>query len=138
MPNVALPVAAVGLSRQADTSTDLPDTATARWAARIGRRPVPYALAALSLLLLLAAPVLGMRTWPQDAGSGPESATTRIAYDLVGSEYGAGANGPFLLAVDLDRLPANQLPGLTERISADPGVASVAPASHQRHRGPRP
>ena len=123
-----VPVAAVGLSRQANTSTDLPDTATARWAARIGRRPVPYALAALSLLLLLATPVLGMRTWPQDAGSGPESATTRIAYDLVGSEYGAGANGPFLLAVDLDRLPANQLPGLTERISADPGVASVAPA----------
>jgi RND superfamily putative drug exporter len=107
---------------------DLPDTATARWAARIGRRPVPYALAALALLLLLAAPVLGMRTWPQDAGSGPESATTRTAYDLVGAEYGAGANGPFLLAVDLDRLPADQLPALTDRISADPGVASVAPA----------
>jgi len=69
-----------------------------------------------------------MRTWPQDAGSGPDSATTRIAYDLVGSEYGAGANGPFLLAVDLDRLPADRLPELAERISADAGVASVAPA----------
>ena len=57
----------------------------------------------LAVLLLLAAPVLGMRTWPQDAGSGPESTTTRVAYDLVAAEYGPGANGPFLLAVDLDR-----------------------------------
>ena len=38
--------------------------------------------------------------------------TTRVAYDLVAAEYGAGANGPFLLAVDLDRLPADQLPAL--------------------------
>jgi RND superfamily putative drug exporter len=118
----------VATATATDNANDLPDTATARWAARIGRRPVPYALAALALLLLLAAPVLGMRTWPQDAGSGPDSATTRIAYDLVGSEYGAGANGPFLLAVDLDRLPADRLPQLAERISADAGVASVTPA----------
>ena len=50
---------------------------------------------------MLAAPVLGMRTWPQDAGSQPESNTTRVAYDLIADEYGPGANGPFLLAVDL-------------------------------------
>ena len=105
----------------------LESTLTARWAERIGRRPWPWALAALGVLLLLAAPVLGMRTWPQDAGSGPESKTTRVAYDLVAAEYGPGANGPFLLAVDLNRLPAQQLTSLTAGLSAEPGVVSVSP-----------
>ncbi len=102
-------------------------TATARWARRIGRRPWPWALGALTLLLVLAAPVLGMRTWPQDAGSQPESNTTRVAYDLVATEYGPGANGPLLMAVDLAVLPASDLPALIARAAADPGVAAVTP-----------
>ncbi len=102
-------------------------TVTARWAQRIGRRPWPWALAALSLLILLAAPVLGMRTWPQDAGSRPEANTTRVAYDLLAAEFGPGANGPFVVAVDLDRVPAAQLPGLLTQIGDDAGVAGVTP-----------
>lgn len=106
-------------------------TATARWAHRVGRRPWPWALGALTLLLVLAAPVLGMRTWPQDAGSQPESNTTRIAYDLVADEFGPGANGPFLLAVDLTGTAGSAgqtvVSQLTERVAADPGVAAVAP-----------
>jgi RND superfamily putative drug exporter len=107
-------------------------TATARWARRVGRRPWPWALGALGLLLVLATPVLGMRTWPQDAGSQPESNTTRVAYDLIADEYGPGANGPFLLAVDLAAPAADQpggtdLTALTVRLAADPGVAAVAP-----------
>ncbi|HEY5881276.1 MAG TPA: MMPL family transporter [Nakamurella sp.] len=105
--------------------------ATARWARRVGRQPWPWALGALALLLVLAAPVLGMRTWPQDAGSQPESNTTRIAYDLVADEYGPGANGSFLLAVDLAGQPGGEPAldptALTVRLSAEPGVASVAP-----------
>jgi len=102
-------------------------TASVRWAQRVGRRPWPWALGALALLLVLAAPVLGMRTWPQDAGSKPESDTTRVAYDLVAQEYGPGANGPFLVAVDLTVAPALDLPSLTARLAAEPGVAALAP-----------
>ncbi len=102
-------------------------TATARWAQRIGRRPWPWALAAFSLLILLAAPVLGMRTWPQDAGSRPEANTTRVAYDLLAQEFGPGANGPFVVAVDLDRVPAPQLSDLITQIGDDAGVAGVTP-----------
>ncbi|GAA3392018.1 MMPL family transporter [Cryptosporangium minutisporangium] len=100
---------------------------TARWAARVGRRPLPWALAALAVLLLLATPMLGMRTWPQDAGSQPTSNTSRQAYDLIAAEYGEGANGPLLVAVDLTELPASALPELAARLAADPGVAAVAP-----------
>ncbi|MCX5043804.1 MMPL family transporter [Aldersonia sp. NBC_00410] len=101
---------------------------TERWARRVGNRPLPYAVAALALLLLLAAPVLQMRTWPQDAGSQPTSNTTRLAYDLVAAEFGPGANGPFLVAVDLEANPAAALPTLANRLAADPGVAAVSPA----------
>jgi RND superfamily putative drug exporter len=119
--------AAAGRPRAAEPGA----TATARWAHRVGRRPWPWALGALTLLLVLAAPVLGMRTWPQDAGSQPESNTTRIAYDLVADEFGPGANGPFLLAVDLTGTAGSAgqtvVSQLTERVAADPGVAAVAP-----------
>ncbi|MFI6443919.1 MMPL family transporter [Kitasatospora sp. NPDC050543] len=103
-------------------------TRTERWARLIGRRPVAAALVSLTVLLALAAPMLGMRTWPQDAGSQSASNTTRKAYDLISTAYGPGANGPLLVAVDLRRVPAADLPALTTMMLADPGVAAVAPA----------
>jgi RND superfamily putative drug exporter len=101
--------------------------ATARWAARVGRHPLPWALGALAVLLTLAAPVLGMRTWPQNAGSQPDSNTTRRAYDLIAAEYGVGANGPFLIAVDLNQVTQSQLPALQRKLTSQPGVAAVSP-----------
>ncbi|MBJ8343684.1 MMPL family transporter [Antrihabitans sp. YC2-6] len=101
---------------------------TERWAARVGDNPWPWAVSALLILLLLAAPVLQMRTWPQDAGSQPTSNTARLAYDLVDAEYGPGANGPFLLAVDLQQVSEPDLNALVAKFAADSGVAGLAPA----------
>ncbi len=100
---------------------------TAAWARRVGRNPLPWALGALAVVLALAAPVLDMRTWPQDAGSQPTSNTTRRAYDVVTAEYGPGANGPFVVAVDLAQVPAATLDGLAARLRATPGVSAVTP-----------
>ena len=44
---------------------------TARWAARVGRRPVPWAVGAAAVMVLLALPALDMRTWPQDSSTAP-------------------------------------------------------------------
>nr|WP_309239419.1 MMPL family transporter [Actinomadura sp. J1-007] len=99
-----------------------------RWAEHVGRHPVPWLLGALVLMLALAAPALGMRTWPSDASSEPTSNTARRAYDLVADAYGPGANGPLLVAVDLAKTGGpDGLKGLGERLAATPGVASVAP-----------
>lgn len=103
--------------------------ATERWARWVGARPVRSALAGLIVLLALAAPALGMRTWPQNAGSQPESNTTRVAYDLVAAEFGAGANGPLVVAVDLRKISA--VKGLVDRLRAEPGVFAVAPPAVQ-------
>jgi RND superfamily putative drug exporter len=100
---------------------------TARWAARVGRRPLPWAVAAVVLLGALAAPSLAMRTWPQDASSSSTELTTRQAYDLVAAEYGAGANGPLSVVVDLDKIPAAGLDALGLTVAAVDGVERVFP-----------
>ncbi|HEU4492489.1 MAG TPA: MMPL family transporter [Jiangellales bacterium] len=100
---------------------------TAAWAARVGRRPLPWALAALAVLLAFAAPVLDMRTWPSSAGSQPEESTVRQAYDITQAEFGPGANGPLLVAVDLERTGVDALPAISADLVAHPGVGLVSP-----------
>ena len=99
-------------------------TRTEAWAAWVTRRPALMAVVSVAVLLALAAPVLGMRTWPEDAGTQPAGSTVRQAYDLVAAEYGPGANAPLLVAVDLthDHAPA----ALAARLRALPGVSAVA------------
>ncbi len=72
----------------------------ARWATRVGRRPLAWGLLAAIVMLTLAAPALSMRTWPQDSSAQPSDLTTRKAYDLVAAEFGPGANGPIMFVTE--------------------------------------
>ena len=65
------------------------------------RRPWPAAVASLAVLLALAAPVLGLRLGFPDAGNGPDSLTSRRAYDLLTDGFGPGFNGHLLVTADL-------------------------------------
>ncbi|MFC9974904.1 MMPL family transporter [Spirillospora sp. NPDC127200] len=98
-----------------------------RWADRVAARPWAWLLAALVLMLALAAPALGMRTWPSDASSEPDSNTARRAYDLVAEGYGPGSNGPLLVAVDLRRTGADTLPAVRDKLAGLQGVVAVSP-----------
>jgi RND superfamily putative drug exporter len=103
------------------------ETAWWRFAHRVSRRPWPYLLAASAVLLALAAPALAMRTgWP-DAGDDSTATTHRRAYDLLADGFGPGINAPLLLVADLRSagVDAAGLPGLAERVAADPGIATV-------------
>ena len=95
---------------------------TARWAAGVSKRPVAAALAALTFLLLLAAPALGMRAWPQDGSSNTPDTSQRRAYDLIADEYGAGANGPFTLVVDTTQADPE---AVADQVAAEPGIVGV-------------
>jgi RND superfamily putative drug exporter len=95
---------------------------TARWASQVVKRPVAAALAALVFLLFLAAPVLGMRTWPQDGSSNSKDTSVRQAYDLIDAEYGAGANGPFTIVVDTTQADPQ---AIATQVAARPGIAEV-------------
>ena len=88
-----------------------------RWSRFVQRRPWPPFLAALGVLLVLNIPFLSMRLGFSDAGNSPKSDTTRQAYDLVAKGFGAGSNGPLVLAAEF---PAGTDPESTlDRVAAD-------------------
>jgi RND superfamily putative drug exporter len=95
-----------------------------RWARGVARRPVVSALAGVAILLALAAPVLGLRLGQPDDGTKPASMTQKVAYDRLAEGFGAGFNGPLVLAVALDDHAA--LKRLEASAKATPGVAAVS------------
>ncbi len=97
---------------------------TARWAERVSRRPLAFALAAVFVLLALAAPALAMRTWPQDASAQSSELTTRKAYDLVAAEFGPGANGSVTFVASGVR--GDDVNALAARVGAREDIAEVS------------
>ena len=95
-----------------------------RWARHVTRHPVKYLVAASALLVALAVPALSLSLGTPDEGTLPESRTERRAYDLVASGFGAGANGPLLVAVDISR-DARVVAPLRAGLEGDPGIAAV-------------
>ena len=53
-------------------------------------------------MIVLAAPVLDMRTWPGSGGDGVASSPLRQSFDIVAEEFGPGANTPMLFVADRD------------------------------------
>ena len=98
-----------------------------RWVQRVQRRPALTAVAATTVMLVLAAPALGLRLASSDAGNDPASQTTRQAFDLLAEGFGPGFNGPLQLAVALPRPhDAEALKDLSQAVKSTPGVVSVA------------
>jgi RND superfamily putative drug exporter len=71
-----------------------------RWSGRVASRPLPWIVGVGIGMLLLAAPVLDMRTWPQSGSDDATSSQLRRANDLVVAEFGAGAPTPYLFVAD--------------------------------------
>lgn len=100
----------------------------AGWTSRVVARPWPYLLASLGILLVLAAPILDLRSGMPDQGSASPATTQRKAYDLLAHGFGAGINGPILLVVDLPPGDPRVLDSIASNVGSDPDVAAVAPA----------
>ena len=96
------------------------------WGEHVTSNAWAYAIGAAVLLLALAAPVTALQVGIPDDGTLPETRTERRAYDLVAEGFGAGINGPLVVAVDVSEDPTVVQP-LLEAIEADEGIAAVAP-----------
>jgi RND superfamily putative drug exporter len=105
------------------------DTIWYRWSLVIQRRPWPFLAASALILLLLAAPIFGLRLGSSDDGNLPESQHARRAFDLLEEGFGPGFNGPLVLAIENDGVvDTAQLQGLIDALGRDAGVAAVSPA----------
>jgi RND superfamily putative drug exporter len=101
-----------------------------RWSRVVQRRPWPAFAGGLAVLVVLAIPLLSMRLAFPDAGGNPTSDTTRQAYDLVAKGFGAGFNGPLVLAAEFPKGATGSLDGhaldeLAARLQHTPDVAAV-------------
>jgi len=98
------------------------------WSREIQRRPVLAAVLSGGLLLLLCIPVLSLRLGTNDAGTEPAGKTTRKAYDLLAEGFGAGFNGPFVIAAALPKEGEDAaMVELRNELNDEAGVAKTTP-----------
>jgi len=100
----------------------LPSRGFERWAGRVTARPRAAAAIGTVILLVLAAPVLGLRLGMPDDGNDAAGTTTRVAYDRLAEGFGAGFNGPLVLAAER----TDDLAAVKQRAERTPGVAFVS------------
>jgi putative drug exporter of the RND superfamily len=72
----------------------------AAWGRRLWARPLPYGAAAVGILLLLAAPTLGLRTGMPTVAVVPHDAGSREGHALVERAFGVGAPSRLQVVVD--------------------------------------
>jgi RND superfamily putative drug exporter len=73
----------------------------AKWAHEIASYPWLAGAAALAILIPLMIPLFSLSLGQQDTAALSKSTTARQAYDLITNQFGAGVNGPLLIAVKL-------------------------------------
>ncbi|WP_410600642.1 MMPL family transporter [Amycolatopsis sp. lyj-90] len=92
----------------------------------VQRRPmVPLAIGLL-VLVGLSLPALGMRLGFADAGTNPETSTTRKAYDLMSEGFGPGFSEPLIIVTENGDGVA-----LQRKLEATPGIAKATPPMGQ-------
>jgi RND superfamily putative drug exporter len=102
-----------------------------RWSRTVQRRPWLCGSTAFLTLLVLAVPFFSLHLGFSDAGNDPTNLTTRQAYDLLARSFGAGFNGPLVIAADIPKgssVGRTAVESLDARLRAVNGVASVQPA----------
>ncbi len=108
----------------------LPSRGFERWGTMITARPWLSIAAGVLILMIFAFPMTNLRLGQPDDGNQPEERTQRVAYDRLSDAFGAGSNGPFLLAVDTPKGAAEteqQLQAIVAAVEDTPGVAAVTP-----------
>ncbi|MBU6245743.1 MAG: MMPL family transporter [Actinomycetales bacterium] len=93
------------------------------------RRPwLPVALA-FGFVAILAIPTFSLRQGFADDSGKPAGSAARIAYDLRSEGFGAGVNGPFIVAVKLPKQgDVAAYSAIITGLAATEGVASTQPS----------
>jgi RND superfamily putative drug exporter len=107
------------------------------------RRPVPVAIAIGTVVVVLAAPALALKTGPLSPGQLPHSDPVRQDYELITQAAGSGFEAPFQIVVAADKGTMTESSRLAtlgrwqRRIASLPGVQTVVgPAQLRRAVAP--
>jgi RND superfamily putative drug exporter len=95
----------------------------ARWGERLWRHPHLFGPAATLVLLLLALPILGLKTGMPSIKVVPTHDPSRVGYTQVQRAFGAGAPGALQIVA-----PQRDAAAVSRIVRADPGIASVSSA----------
>ncbi len=100
-----------------------------RWVTGVMKRPVLATLGVIAILGTLAIPALSLDLNLPDGGSQPVGSTQRVAYDLVSTGFGAGYNGPLVVAVDITQTTSivDDLNGIRAQLAGLKDVDYVSP-----------
>ena len=107
--------------------------ATGRWyriATVVMRRPALWALSALLVLLVLAAPFLHVAFTGADASSLPASSSAGTAYELVQTKFGAFSGAPAGLIVSASHATRGDLATVATEAAHVDGVKAVSTFQH--------
>jgi RND superfamily putative drug exporter len=120
----------LGRRRPAQISADghlVPAAGWTRWSRLVQRHRVLATVASVVLLLVLAAPFLGVHFGLPDEGNDPKNTSSRQAYDMLAEGFGPGANGPLLVVADTSRGDGAVLHRLQAELGNTDGIAAVSP-----------
>jgi uncharacterized membrane protein YdfJ with MMPL/SSD domain len=107
--------------------------ATGRWyriATVVMRRPALWALSALLVLLVLAAPFLHVAFTGADASSLPATSSAGTAYELVQTKFGAFSEAPAGLIVSAAQATPGDLASVATEAAHVDGVKAVSTFQH--------
>ncbi len=107
--------------------------ATGRWyriATLVMRRPALWALSALLVVVVLAAPFLHVSFTGADASTLPASSSAGTAYGLVQGRFSGFSEAPAGLVVDAVGTTPKELASLADQAAAVPGVKAVSAFEH--------
>jgi putative drug exporter of the RND superfamily len=93
---------------------------SARWGERLWRRAHVYGPAAALVLVLLALPILGLKTGMPSMKVVPRADGSRVGYEQMQRAFGAGAPGALQIAA-----PARRAAAVAAAARRDPGIARV-------------
>ncbi len=104
------------------------DPAWRRWSHIVQARPRSLALVSLAVMAACIVPFFALRLESSDAGNDPSNTTSYLAYHLLAEGFGAGFNGPLLVAVT----PPNggnlaAAPAVVRAVRATPDIVAVSP-----------
>jgi putative drug exporter of the RND superfamily len=99
----------------------------ARWGERLWRHPHVFGPAATLLLVLLALPIVGLKTGMPSIKVVPRSDGSRVGYAQVQRAFGVGAPGALQIVA-----PRSDAPAVASVARQDPGIARVLSAQTGR------